>query len=115
MGLALTTPPSSDGPIDYQVRHHDVDFVLSPYYGTANLSFITAQNTLKLKYKSMLLYKDDNGVPTSGLNPLSIRTGNLALPVARADYQRLCLDPEGIVLNEDGSYDSSTLSRSLWP
>jgi len=34
------------------------DFTLKPYYGTANLTFATAQETLRLDYITTTLYTD---------------------------------------------------------
>jgi len=49
------------------------------------------------------LYSDADGVPTSGLNPLAVKEGDPPLPAARSDYPRLSVDPEGLVLNKDGT------------
>jgi hypothetical protein len=88
--------------------------VLSPYYGTSNLSFNQSQSTLKLTYTKTLLYKDRFDVKTSGLDPLSVRPaepGFPLIPFANPDepipnktYSHLSLDSEGLVLNADSTY-----------
>lgn len=94
---------SSDENVDYQARHHEVEFEFTPYYGAANLNFTSAQQTLKLQYKRTVLYTDSTDTATSGLNPLSILSGNPQLPIARTDYKHLSIDAEGIVLLDNGS------------
>ncbi|KIP05896.1 hypothetical protein PHLGIDRAFT_128612 [Phlebiopsis gigantea 11061_1 CR5-6] len=100
--------------INYQGRQHDIDFVLSPYYGAADLTFNQSQKTLNVTYKRTLLYKDRFGVKTSGLDPLGVRAAELGYPlVALADpivpipnssFSHLSMDNEGLVLNADGTF-----------
>ncbi|TFY75187.1 hypothetical protein EWM64_g8824 [Hericium alpestre] len=102
-----------DGTIDYQGRQHAIDFVLSPYYGTSDLSSADAQKTLQLTYKSTVLYEDKNNTKTTGLDAAGVRPAQSGFPsVAAADPEmpipsksdnRLTLDLEGLVLNADGS------------
>lgn len=90
-----------------------MDFVLTPYYGTDNLSFVDAQKTLQLDYKETLLYFDRQETKTSGLDALGVRPAELGFPVlAVADpempipnntFSHLTLDLEGLVLNPDGT------------
>ncbi|KXN82127.1 hypothetical protein AN958_03181 [Leucoagaricus sp. SymC.cos] len=98
--------------INYQARHHEIDFVLKPYYGSDNLSFNDAQLTLEVKYVKTVLEFDVGRKPTSGLDPtgvrLSMNSRDRAFPgplpiVSHAD-DRLVLDVEGIITNEDGSF-----------
>jgi len=42
-------------PIDYQARRHEIQFVLDPYSGSANLTFEQATQTLQLTYKNTTL------------------------------------------------------------
>jgi hypothetical protein len=80
--------------------------VLSPYYGSANLSWKNALQTLQVKYKKTLLYTGPGGVKTSGLDALAIlpaAAGEPALPVANATYTHLTVDAEGLALNADGT------------
>lgn len=102
-----------DGTIDYQARQHEIDFVLTPYYNTAALSFGAAQKTLQLTYKTTTMQVERNNTKTSGLDPLSIRpaqagfptlaTADPQMPIASAGEPHLTIDAEGIVANADGS------------
>ncbi|KAI0777991.1 esterase-like activity of phytase-domain-containing protein [Irpex lacteus] len=84
-----------DETINYQGRQHQIDFVLKPYYGTSNLSFNDSQSTLKLNYKSTLLYKDR--LPLIALaNPVE--------PIPNKTFSHVSLDAEGLVLNADGTF-----------
>ncbi|EIN10940.1 hypothetical protein PUNSTDRAFT_133002 [Punctularia strigosozonata HHB-11173 SS5] len=103
--------------INYQGRQHSIDFTLTPYYGTSALSFSDAQQTLKLNYKSTLLYFDRGHVKTSGLDALGIRPAedgspqdSLAdpvMPIPNSTFNHLSVDAEGLVLNADGSFWTS--------
>ncbi|KAG8934162.1 hypothetical protein FRC00_012459 [Tulasnella sp. 408] len=97
-----------DETVDYQGRHHYVNFVLKPYYGTASLSFADAAKTLQLSYKKTILYKDRKGKATTGLDPVSVRPasgGDPILPVPNVKTKnQISLDSEGLVLNRDGSF-----------
>jgi hypothetical protein len=102
----------SNATIDYQAHHHEIDFTLSPYYSSAPLSFASAQQTLKLDYKRTILLEERHHTKTSGLDPLAVRLqqygfpnnplADPALPIAKTDYDHLCMDPEGLVANSDG-------------
>lgn len=99
--------------MDYQGRQFDIDFVLSPYYGTADLSFDDALQTLSLTYIRTLLYTERNDSKTTGLDALAIRaadpgfpqspTADPPLPIPSQSFNHLTLDCEGLVLNADGS------------
>jgi len=57
-----------------------------------------------MTYKSTLLYTW-NGLPTSGLDPLAIKTvKKVDFPVPAVDYPHLSTDPEGLALNKDGTF-----------
>ncbi|GJE92346.1 phytase-like domain-containing protein [Phanerochaete sordida] len=100
--------------INYQGRQHEIDFVLQPYYGTANLSFNASQASLALTYKKTLLYKDRRGVKTSGLDSLGVRPAELGfpllaiadpvMPIPNVTFNHLTMDNEGLVVNDDGSF-----------
>jgi hypothetical protein len=100
--------------IDYQARRHELDFVLTPYYDTANLTFANAQKTLALTYKNTTLELERNNTKTSGLDPGAIRsamtgfgTNPLAdpqMPIASKAEPHLSVDAEGLVANADGTY-----------
>ncbi|KAJ7444474.1 esterase-like activity of phytase-domain-containing protein [Mycena latifolia] len=100
--------------IDYQARRHELDFVLTPYSGAANLSFAVAQQTLQLKYIDTTLEVERNNTKTSGLDPLAIRaaeagfgTNPLAdpqMPIASTTEPHLSIDAEGLISNADGTY-----------
>ncbi|KAF5359710.1 hypothetical protein D9756_002858 [Leucocoprinus leucothites] len=101
-----------DSTINYQARHHEIDFVLTPYYGSENLNFTIAQKTLALRYKSTVLEFDVNRKPTSGLDPREVRFPSRfsdrsfpgPLPIVSKVDDRLVLDVEGLIANEDGSF-----------
>lgn len=101
-----------DGTIDYQSRQHEIDFIFTPYYASANLDFITAQKTLPLTYKNTVLKFERNNTKTSGLDPTVVRAAQIdfpqrvvadpELPVASKSLPHLTLDVEGVVSNNDG-------------
>ncbi|PPQ72093.1 hypothetical protein CVT26_006871 [Gymnopilus dilepis] len=103
-----------NGPIDYQARQHEIDFVLTPYYGTANLTFQAAQQTLQLTYRDTTLMFERQGKKTSGLDGDGVRAAQTgfqtnplldpALPIDSASDNRLVLDVEGVVANSDGTF-----------
>lgn len=106
----------SETTIDYQGRHHEIDFAFKPYYGSADLSFANAAKTLELTYKSTLLYTDRDGSKTTGLDATGVRAASsqypdpdvpLAdppLPIPSSSNNHLTVDCEGLVLNSDGSF-----------
>ncbi|KAI0070561.1 hypothetical protein K474DRAFT_767559 [Panus rudis PR-1116 ss-1] len=117
IGTIVTQPDRGfniDGTINYQARQHAIDFVLTPYYDDANLSFEDAQKTLQLTYKNTLLYTERSNFPTSGLNPQAIRPAQLGfrllsfadppLAIASSSLPHLSLDSEGLALHTDGSF-----------
>ena len=99
---------TSNGTIDYQARHHEIDFILTPYYDSKNLDYASAQQTLTLEYKKTVL-EFDGQKTTSGLDPQGVRnsSGSSAfpgpLPIVSSTDDRLVLDVEGIIANSDGS------------
>ena len=103
--------------MDYQGRQLDIDFLLTPYYGTAPLSFSAALKTLSVTYKRTLLYTERNNAATTGLDALAVRaaTGiDPAFPIPLQSLNRLTLDCEGLVLNADGTYVSFSSSEDLF-
>jgi hypothetical protein len=108
-----SNPQISDGTIDYQARQHEIDFVLSPYSGSANLSFQDAQKTLQLTYRSTVLSFERQHKKTSGLDPSAVRDAQLGfqfipfldpqMPIISKADNRLVLDVEGLVANRDGT------------
>lgn len=109
----MLNPFYSDGTIDYQSRQHEIDFVFTPYYGTANLNFTAAQQTLALTYKNTILRVERNNTKTSGLDPMAVRaatsgyptlvTADPQLPIASTSEPHLTIDSEGLVSNSDGT------------
>lgn len=105
--------PPSDGTTNYQARQHTVDFTLTPYYGTTNLSFVDAQQTMELDYKDTLLYFDRGRTKTSGLDTLGVRSAefgfpllaiaNPVMPIPNSTFDHLSMDSEGLVLNADAT------------
>ncbi|EJD01313.1 uncharacterized protein FOMMEDRAFT_30029 [Fomitiporia mediterranea MF3/22] len=96
-----------DGTIDYQGRQQEIDFVLQPYYGDADLNFSEAQETLQLQYQQTLLYVDEFNNKTTGLDALGVQPaggGFPVLPVPSEVFNHLSVDCEGLVLNADGSF-----------
>jgi hypothetical protein len=100
----------SDDTINYQGRRHEIDFILTPYYGTDNLTFTDAQKTLALEYKGTVLEFDVGHKTTSGLDPQGVRFPEPRdelfpgpLPIVSEADDRLVLDVEGMIANDDGS------------
>ncbi|KIY62456.1 hypothetical protein CYLTODRAFT_494631 [Cylindrobasidium torrendii FP15055 ss-10] len=92
--------------IDYQARQHYIDFWLTPYTDSSKLSFEDAQLTLVLSYSHTVLLNERDGKKTTGLDSGSHRNatgGDPVLPTPTST-DRLSLDVEGIVANEDGSF-----------
>ncbi|KIY47906.1 hypothetical protein FISHEDRAFT_65936 [Fistulina hepatica ATCC 64428] len=90
-----------EGTVDYQSRRHNIDFLLTPYYGTTTLD--DATETLQLFYR--------NKTKTTGLDALSVRApvvprtyDDPAMPIANKSYPHLSVDIEGIVLNNDSTH-----------
>jgi len=102
-----------DGTIDYQSRQHNIDFLLSPYYDDADLTFAEGLTTLQLTYKSTILNTERNKVATSGLDPAAVRAATSGFPsnpladpqfpIASTSLPHLTIDAEGLVLNADGT------------
>ena len=109
----IWVPKISDGPIDYQARQHEIDFVLTPYTGSPNLSFTNAQKTLKLSYRNTTLMFERNSKKTSGLDSTAVRAAQPGsqtnplldpqMPIVSDADDRLVLDVEGLVTNQDGT------------
>ena len=103
----------SDGTIDYQARQHEIDFVLTPYTDSANLSFQDAQKTLQVTYRNTVLSYERLHKKTSGLDPNATRPAqplsnfipflDPQLPIISKADDRLVLDVEGLVANQDGT------------
>ncbi|PPQ92636.1 hypothetical protein CVT25_007715 [Psilocybe cyanescens] len=103
-----------DGTVDYQARQHEIDFVLTPYYASENLTFQAARQTLKLSYRNTVLQFDRLHKKTSGLDPTAVRDAQLgsnvipfldpAMPIVSKADNRLVIDAEGIVSNSDGTF-----------
>ncbi|KAJ7572622.1 esterase-like activity of phytase-domain-containing protein [Mycena floridula] len=103
-----------DGAIDYQSRRHEINFVLTPYTGSANLNFTAAQQTLTLNYIDTTLEFERNATKTSGLDPIAVRPAQAgattnplsdpAMPIASNAEPHLTIDAEGIISNADGSF-----------
>ncbi|KAJ6496211.1 esterase-like activity of phytase-domain-containing protein [Mycena sanguinolenta] len=104
-------------PIDYQARRHEINFVLNPYYDTANLTFAAAQQTLALTYETTVLEVERHNTKTSGLDPGAIRAAmpgagknplvDPQMPIASIAEPHLTVDAEGLVANLDGTYWTS--------
>ncbi|KAJ4466302.1 esterase-like activity of phytase-domain-containing protein [Lentinula aciculospora] len=101
--------------VDYRARQHDINFVFTPYTGTEDLDFESAQKTLQLAYVETTLQFDRGGGNTSGLDALAIRPAESGfpdadaladpeMPIANATYQHLTIDAEGMIAASDGSY-----------
>ncbi|KDR72255.1 hypothetical protein GALMADRAFT_229077 [Galerina marginata CBS 339.88] len=103
-----------DGPINYQARQHEIDFILTPYSGSDNLTFQAAQQTLQLTYKNTVLQFDRLHKKTSGLDAGGVRDPQFgfqiipfldpAMPIVSKADNRLVVDVEGLVANRDGTF-----------
>lgn len=107
------------GTVNYRSRHHEINFVLSPYYDTTNLTFANAQKTLAVHYaKTVLHYDRWDGKAfgnTSGLDALGVRPAEFdstskylpledpPMPIANSTYKHLTIDAEGLVELPDGT------------
>lgn len=99
----------SVGAIDYQARHHDIDFTMFPYYDLPQLPFEVAKGTLELSYSRTVLEVERNNSRTTGLDALSARparndTRDPVLPIPSGSKPNLTLDIEGMVINPDGTW-----------
>jgi hypothetical protein len=109
----MWVPEINNGPMDYQARQHEIDFVLTPYTGSPNLSFTSAQKTLKLTYGNTTLMFEHNGKKTSGLDSTAVRAAQPGsqnnpfldpqMPIVSTADNRLVLDVESLVGNQDGT------------
>ncbi|KAJ3848209.1 esterase-like activity of phytase-domain-containing protein [Lentinula lateritia] len=100
--------------VDYRSRQHEVDFIFTPYNGTDDLDFESAQTTLQLTYVNTILQFDRGGGNTSGLDALAVRAAESGfptvavadpeMPIANETYQHLTIDAEGLIAASDGSY-----------
>lgn len=105
-----------DGTVDYRGRHHQLDFVLTPHYDTSALDFTAAQQTLAITYKGTTLYTERGGGNTTGLDANGVRDAQSGfpsdpltdpqMPIPKKKDNRLTLDLEGLVANDDGTYVS---------
>ncbi|KXN82128.1 hypothetical protein AN958_03182 [Leucoagaricus sp. SymC.cos] len=101
-----------EGTVNYQARHHEIDFTMTPYYDSKKLTYSAAQKTLILQYKKTVMEYGVSGKTTSGLDPQGVRMPSQAtnssfpqpLPIVSASDDRLVLDVEGIIANADGSF-----------
>ncbi|KAI0777990.1 esterase-like activity of phytase-domain-containing protein [Irpex lacteus] len=106
-----------DGTVDYRGRHHQLDFVLTPYYDTSALEFTAAQQTLAITYKGTTLYTERGGGNTTGLDANGVRDAQSGfpsdpladpqMPIPKKKDNRLTLDLEGLVANDDGTFWAS--------
>ncbi|GLB38603.1 putative esterase-like activity of phytase [Lyophyllum shimeji] len=116
-GTFVVTPDRGfnvDGTMDFQARQHEIDFVFTPYYGSANLKSAGAQKTLALTYKNTVLRSERSHTKTSGLDPTAVRAAQSGypqavaadpeVPIASTSLPHLALDVEGIVSNSDGTF-----------
>jgi hypothetical protein len=119
----IWVPKISDGPIDYQARQHEINFVLTPYTGSRNLSFTNAQKTLKLTYRNTTLMFERNGKKTSRLDSTAARPAQPGsqtnplldpqMPIVSTADDRLVLDVEGLAASQDGTCVSFLLCRTF--
>ncbi|KAJ3974336.1 esterase-like activity of phytase-domain-containing protein [Lentinula raphanica] len=101
--------------VDYRARQHEINFVFTPYNGTDDLGFESAQTTLQLTYISTSLQFDRGGGNTSGLDALAVRPAESGfpgadvladpqMPIANETYQHLTIDAEGLIAASDGNF-----------
>ncbi|WVQ74191.1 hypothetical protein IAR50_003785 [Cryptococcus sp. DSM 104548] len=106
-GVMIVQPDrghNTDTTTDYISRRHYISFTLNPYYNSTQLSYQSAKSTFELKYESTVRYYESDGTPTTGLDATAIRNGSVPEPIANATYNHISSDPEGLVLNADGSF-----------
>ena len=98
--------------VDYRSRQHEIDFVMTPYLASTPLSIVAALETLQLNYARTDMHYDEFFVRTTGLDALAVRPqfgdypdyfSEPELPIPSEEFNKLTIDSEGIVSNEDGT------------
>ncbi|KFZ11276.1 hypothetical protein V502_07638 [Pseudogymnoascus sp. VKM F-4520 (FW-2644)] len=102
---------NTQGTTAYQPRLHEFEITFSP------ASQYPSGKNLQFKYKDTILFTDPSGKPVSGLDPtttLTFKGLSAAVPAATFPGDgfggsgpggtRMCLDPEGLVLDKDGGF-----------
>lgn len=88
------------GTTNYRARYNQIAVTFSP-----NAAGASVQDQVKLSLTDTILFTEADGTPLTSLDPTPAGTGTRpgfpALP--QAFNGRLSLDPEGIVINSDGS------------
>ncbi|KFY30376.1 hypothetical protein V494_08172 [Pseudogymnoascus sp. VKM F-4513 (FW-928)] len=102
---------NTQGTTAYQPRLHEFEITFSP------ASHYPSGKNLQFKYKDTILFTDPSGEPVSGLDPTTTLTFKglpAAIPAATFPGDgfngtgpggtRMCLDPEGLVVDKDGGF-----------
>lgn len=91
---------NTQGTVDFRGRQHRFHITLTPFTGAST----TAQNQLKLDYRSSTLFLQAGGVPTTGLDPTGVRKGLFGTPdLPIAGNGHVPVDDEGLVHVGDGT------------
>ncbi|THF54214.1 esterase-like activity of phytase family protein [Allorhizobium terrae] len=94
-----------EGTTDYNDRINRIDFHLMPAGANATLAPEQQQTGLKLKLADTIILTDDQGKPTTGLDPeTGVRAAKGKMPVLPESRNgKVALDPEAVVRLKDGS------------
>ena len=94
-----------EGTTDYRDRLNKVSVTLKP--AATGDSFAAEGSPITLKVEDTILLTDDKGEPMSGLDPaeggVKPEAGNIP-PLPQVANGRVALDPEAVVLMQDGSF-----------
>ncbi len=94
-----------EGTTDYRDRLNKVSVTLKP--AATGDSFAAEGSPITLKVEDTILLTDDKGEPMSGLDPaeggVKPAAGNIP-PLPQVANGRVALDPEAVVLMQDGSF-----------
>ncbi|WP_421995369.1 esterase-like activity of phytase family protein [Roseococcus sp.] len=90
------------GTIDYQGRLQQMGVAFTPL-GTSGST--GQQNQIQLNLQQTIGLRDNNGVPTTGLDPTGFRAAGNGFPILPTGSNgRVTLDNEGIVRGRDGTF-----------
>lgn len=94
-----------EGTTDYNDRINRIDFHLTPAAPAATLPQAEQQTGLEAKLADTIILTDNQGKPTTGLDPESgVRAAKGNMPVLpEARNGKVSLDPEAVVRLKDGS------------
>jgi hypothetical protein len=116
--MLMRSDRNTEGTLNYQPRLHKFTVTFDPYAKKTNVSSSNPVSNLVFSYEDTILFTDPSGKPLTGIDPTGVLnfTGLPSVPAAtytgdgfgagssEEGDTRVCLDAEGLVLNEDGSF-----------